>query len=78
MSNAGNKEHARREAAAKIIAAPQGFKICESCGSIVVQKTDVCPNCNAYRFDASSAAVIAQAELLAARAPLSVEHEDYN
>ncbi|MDR1144658.1 MAG: hypothetical protein LBK71_00785 [Verrucomicrobiales bacterium] len=74
----GESENSRKEAADKIIAAPGKFKICESCGSIVVKKADVCPNCNAYRFDASSAAVIAQAELLAARAPLSVEHEDYN
>jgi RNA polymerase subunit RPABC4/transcription elongation factor Spt4 len=74
----GEPENSRKEAAAKIIAAPNKFKICESCGSIVVKKADVCPNCNAYRFDESPEAVITQAELLAARAPLSVKYEDYN
>jgi recombinational DNA repair protein RecR len=74
----GEKEDSRKEAAAKIMAAPGKFKVCESCGSIVMKKADVCPNCNAYRFDDSPATVVAQAGLLAARAPLSVEHEDYN
>jgi RNA polymerase subunit RPABC4/transcription elongation factor Spt4 len=74
----GEKEDSRKEAAAKIIASPNKFKVCESCGSIVMKKADVCPNCNAYRFDESPKTVVTQAELLAARAPLSVEHEDYN
>ncbi|MDR2462690.1 MAG: hypothetical protein LBD30_02795 [Verrucomicrobiales bacterium] len=60
------------------MAAPKRFKVCESCGSIVAQKAVVCPNCNAYRFDESTATVLAQAELLATRAPLSVTHEDYH
>ena len=74
----GEKEDSRRKAAEQITGAPQRYKVCESCGSIVLKKSDVCPNCNAYRFDDSPEAVVAQAQLLAVRAPLSVEHEDYN
>ncbi|MDD5262558.1 MAG: hypothetical protein PHD76_12000 [Methylacidiphilales bacterium] len=72
-----DKELSRKEAAEKIISAPQKYKVCESCGSIVVKKADVCPNCNAYRFDISAESVTAQAKLLAARNPLSIEKNDY-
>ena len=67
----------RAEAALKIKASPNNYKVCECCGSIVVSKASVCPNCNAYRFDESSNAVIEQAEFLATRDPLSIESKDY-
>lgn len=72
-----DKDLTRKEAAQKIVAAPQKYKVCESCGSIVVKKADVCPNCNAYRFDERADSVVAQAKLLAARDPLSIEKNDY-
>jgi len=67
----------RLAAAAKIKAAPHNFKVCESCGSIVARKSVACPNCSAYRFDDSGEHVIHQADLLASRAPLSIESKDY-
>lgn len=67
----------RREAAAKILAEPSKYKICESCGSIVARKASTCPNCNAYRFDSRVESVRNQAEALANRNPLSIEKQDY-
>jgi hypothetical protein len=67
----------RLAAAAKIKASPQNFKVCESCGSIVARKSVSCPNCSAYRFDIDPAMVVHQADLLASRAPLSIESKDY-
>ncbi|MEM9444552.1 MAG: hypothetical protein AAGA18_04290 [Verrucomicrobiota bacterium] len=67
----------RAEAALKIKASPNHYKVCECCGSIVVAKAYICPNCNAYRFDESSSSVIEQAEFLANRDPLSIESKDY-
>jgi len=75
MSRATLKE--RLAAAAKIKATPKSYKVCESCGSIVAWKSVVCPNCSAYRFDACSTSVVYQADLLASRAPLSIESKDY-
>jgi len=66
----------RSEKAAKIIAEPGNFKVCESCDSIVAKRVALCPNCNGYRFDADSARVIEQAKMLAARAQTTVTHED--
>ncbi|MEM9398601.1 MAG: hypothetical protein AAF984_00180 [Verrucomicrobiota bacterium] len=67
----------RVEAARKIKSSPNNYKVCECCGSIVVAKSPVCPNCSAYRFDTTHQAVITQAEFLASRAPLSIESKDY-
>lgn len=64
--------------AEKIKQKPALYKVCEGCGSIVVRKATICPNCNAYRFDGSVEAVLAQAEELASRAPLSVDRCDYD
>lgn len=72
-----SKETSRKDAASKIIAEPGKYKVCESCGSIVVLKSSTCPNCNAYRFDVSVEHVRAQAELLADRDPLSIDKKDY-
>ncbi len=66
----------RSEKAAKIIAQPGNFKVCESCDSIVARRVALCPNCNGYRFDEEAAAVIAQAKSLAARAQTTVTHDD--
>ena len=67
----------RSEIALKIKASPRKYKVCECCGSIVVLKASVCPNCNAYRFDTSTESVVTQAEYLANRAPLSIDSKDY-
>ena len=75
MSKATLEE--RLAAATKIKAAPQNFKVCESCGSIVARKSVSCPNCSAYRFDTDPAGVVHKADLLACRAPLSIESKDY-
>ena len=59
-----------------IIETPTDYKVWEACGSIVGLDTDVCPNCNAYRFDEDPAYVVEQAVLLASRAQRSVTPED--
>jgi RNA polymerase subunit RPABC4/transcription elongation factor Spt4 len=66
----------RSEKAAKIIAQPGSFKVCESCDSIVAKRVALCPNCNGYRFDTDPARVVAQAKELATRAQTTVTHED--
>jgi len=68
----------RANAAAKILAKPGDYKVCEGCGSIVLKKALLCPNCHAYRFDESTPLVIKQAELLGSREAASVTKEDYN
>lgn len=67
----------RLAAAARIKENPAQFKVCESCGSIVARKAVSCPNCTAYRFDDDPDHVCRQADLLASRAPLSIESKDY-
>jgi uncharacterized OB-fold protein len=71
------EESSRREASERIKKKPSLYKVCEGCGSIVVKKTVICPNCNAYRFDDSQARVLEQAELLGSRQPLSIDKDDY-
>lgn len=66
----------RSAKAAKIIAQPGSYKVCESCDSIVTARVALCPNCNGYRFNEDPLAVIEQARLLAARVQTSVTHED--
>ena len=66
----------RAKKAEKIIATPQGFKVCEGCDSIVTERVATCPNCNGYRFDDSPEAVIAQAKNLAGREQTSVAAQD--
>ena len=68
------KDRAAR--ARKIIEAPQNFKVCEGCESIVTTRVVTCPNCHGYRFDESPERVIAQANLLASRPQQSVTSED--
>jgi len=66
----------RAKKAEKIIARPQGYKVCEGCDSIVTVRVATCPNCNGYRFDDSSEVVIAQAKILASREQTSVAAQD--
>ncbi len=68
------KERARK--AAKIIAKPADFKVCEGCDSIVAARVATCPNCHGYRFDEKPASVVEQARLLASRAQTSVIADD--
>jgi hypothetical protein len=79
MSDEANLQLAERaRKAAKIIAEPALFKVCESCESIVAARVAVCPNCFGYRFDEQAAVVVAQARLLGSREQKSVVAEDLN
>jgi len=69
---------ARASAAAKIIAHPSDYKVSEGCGSIVLKKALLCPNCHAYRFDEAVNRVVLQAEVLGSRDAASVTKDDYN
>ncbi len=73
-ANAHLAERARK--AARIIAEPTLFKVCEGCESIVAARVTICPNCYGYRFNPDPASVTAQAQLLAAREQKSVLAED--
>ena len=66
----------RAEAAARIAAQPDGYKVCEGCDSIVTAKTVLCPNCHSFRFDPSPGRVVRQAGILGARRQRSVTAED--
>ena len=66
----------RAARAEKIIAAPDNFKVCEGCDSIVTARVVNCPNCHGYRFDESPARVVEQARLLATRPQQSVTAQD--
>jgi hypothetical protein len=66
----------RAARAEKIIAAPENFKVCEGCESIVTMRVTSCPNCHGYRFDEAPERVVEQAQLLASRPQQSVTAED--
>lgn len=66
----------RAAKAAKIIAQPSDYKVCEGCESIVRLHVVTCPNCHGYRFDEASEAVVTQAKILASREQRSVVEED--
>ena len=66
----------RGRKAAKIIAEPSKYKVCEGCDSVVAERVVICPNCYGYRFDADASAVVAQATLLASREQTSVSADD--
>ena len=70
------KQPDRAARAAKIIATPQNYKICEGCDSIVSERVATCPNCYGYRFNEEPDAVIRQAKLLGSREQRSVVTED--
>lgn len=66
----------RAARAQKIIEAPEKFKVCEGCESIVAARVVTCPNCHGYRFDETAARVVEQAGILAARPQQSVTSAD--
>jgi hypothetical protein len=74
MSDGHLAERAAR--AKKIVAAPQSYKICEGCESIVARRVATCPNSHGYRFNMDEAEIIAQAKLLASRPQTSVTESD--
>lgn len=74
MSEAQMAERAAR--AQKIIDAPQNYKICEGCESIVARRVDTCPNCHGYRFNEDDSVIIDHAKALAARPQTSVTASD--
>jgi predicted HNH restriction endonuclease len=66
----------RAEKAARIIAEPGNYKVCEGCESIVTRRVTTCPNCHGYRFDDEAASVVEQARLLASRPQRTVIDRD--
>jgi hypothetical protein len=66
----------RAASAARIIANPSAYKVCEGCDSIVGAATTLCPNCHSYRFDADPMRVTLQARILGSREQKSVTAED--
>jgi len=74
MADAHLADRAAR--AEKIIAAPQLFKVCEGCDSIVAARVSMCPSCDSYRFNMAPEEVVAHAHLLASRPQRSVTIHD--
>jgi Zn finger protein HypA/HybF involved in hydrogenase expression len=66
----------RAAKAAKIVAEPQLYKICEACDSIVTKRVFTCPSCHGYRFNDGPELVIAQAKVLGSREKTGVLSED--
>lgn len=66
----------RAAAAAKIIANPSSYKVCEGCDSIVGSGATLCPNCHSFRFDDTAERVILQARILGVRDQKSVTADD--
>lgn len=66
----------RAERAQKIIDAPENFKVCEGCDSIVAARVVTCPNCHGYRFNEDKDEVVSHAKTLAARPQTSVTSSD--
>lgn len=62
----------RAERAQRIIEAPDHFKVCEGCDSIVTASVATCPNCNSYRFNDDPLDVVTHARELASRPQRSV------
>jgi uncharacterized paraquat-inducible protein A len=66
----------RAARARKIVDAPENYKVCEGCESIVAARVTTCPNCHGYRFDGDPRRVVDQAMILASRAQQSVTAAD--
>lgn len=66
----------RAASAARIIANPAAYKVCEGCDSIVGSGATLCPNCHSYRFDDTPNRVIQQAQILGSRDQRSVTAQD--
>lgn len=75
MSDSHLADRAAR--AERIIKAPDNFKICEGCESIVARKVATCPSCHGYRFNEDESQIIAHAQLLASRPQTSVTAPDF-
>jgi hypothetical protein len=74
MSDGHLGERAAR--AQKIMKAPENYKICEGCDSIVTRRVPTCPNCHGYRFDLDEQQIVAQAKVLASRPQTTVTESD--
>lgn len=73
---------ARRAAANAIIANPSGYFVCEGCDNIfrtggATDKSGICRQCHAFRFDRSREGVIAAAQRLASRPRSTPTPDDY-
>jgi hypothetical protein len=66
----------RQARAARIVANPVSYKVCEGCDSIVGAAAALCPNCHSFRFDSSAPRVIRQAKVLGSRDQKSVTADD--
>jgi hypothetical protein len=66
----------RATRAARIIASPDEYKVCEGCESIVAQRVTLCPNCHGYRFDLDPESVVTHARHLATRPQTTVTADD--
>lgn len=66
----------RAEAAARIIANPNAYKVCEGCESIVGSAAALCPNCHSFRFDTSLRRIVGQARILGSREQTTVTASD--
>ncbi|MGC1481128.1 MAG: hypothetical protein WA771_11530 [Chthoniobacterales bacterium] len=66
----------RATRAARIIASPDGYKVCEGCESIVARHVTVCPNCHGYRFEGDPESVASQARHLGSRPQTTVTADD--
>jgi hypothetical protein len=62
----------RARQADRIVRAPEKYKVCCGCESIVFVKTAICPNCHGYRFDFDAQLVVTQAQILGQRPRQSV------
>ena len=76
MSSLSDASKERLKQAEKILEQPADYKVCEGCGSIVTERTNSCPSCHAYQFDASELRVVTQAKVLAKRQASSVLSSD--
>ena len=66
----------RRGAAEYIIDHWEHYKVCDGCDSIVTLKTQICPVCATYRFDASKETVVNMARELSKHDQRSLLHDD--
>ena len=66
----------RQQIAKGIIASPNNYKVCEVCNSVISSLSELCPNCNGYRFNSNPEFVVEQAITLASRAQQSVAPGD--
>ena len=68
-------EEDRKRRGQKIVANPEGYKICEGCGNILRRNVVICSSCHSYRFSFDGIAALAL--LLASRPAQGVQPEDF-